>query len=301
MFLPQTETAIILPVFASVERAAASLAGKEGFLSFFTNSCFVAGIVLCILLFFAGKATNKMSLIPHSWQNFFEAIIEFLYDRVESIVGPKQAKKAFPLLATIFLFILTANYFGLLPGVGTIGWGHGNGFWNTDHMEAPVLRPATADLNMTLGIALSFMVLWLILTISELGVWGFITHTFAPKGKVDNVLIQGFLVLVFLMVGVIETVGFAFRPVSLSLRLFGNIFAGESLLHAMMDLGSMFGLGDTGKFILGCIAPLPFYFMELLVGLLQAVVFTLLCAVYIQLSTTHDDHGHEEHGHDDHH
>jgi F-type H+-transporting ATPase subunit a len=99
---------------------------------------------------------------------------------------------------------------------------------------------------------------------------------------------------------VIETVGFVFRPVSLSLRLFGNIFAGESLLHAMMDLGTMFGLGDTGKFILGCIAPVPFYFMELLVGLLQAVVFTLLCAVYIQLSTTHDDHG-DEHGHEEHH
>ena len=70
----------------------------------------------------------------------------------------------------------------------------------------------------------------------------------------------------------------------------------------MMSLGDMFGLGSTGKFIVSLLAPLPFYFMELLVGLLQAVVFTLLCAVYIQLSTTHDDHG-DEHaeGHDEHH
>jgi F-type H+-transporting ATPase subunit a len=299
MFLPQIETAFILPVFASVERAAPQLAGKEGFLSFLTNSCFVAAIVLGILVFLANKATSKMSLIPHSWQNFFETVVEFLYDRVEGIVGPKQAKKAFPLLATIFLFILTANYFGLLPGVGTIGWGHGESMWTLNHMTAPILRPATADLNMTLGIALTFMAVWLVLTISELGVWGFIVHTFGPKGKVDNFAIQAFLVLVFLMVGIIEMVGFAFRPVSLSLRLFGNIFAGESLLHAMMDLGTMFGLGEVGKLILGCIAPIPFYFMELLVGLLQAVVFTLLCAVYIQLSTTHDDHG--EHGHDEHH
>jgi F-type H+-transporting ATPase subunit a len=301
MSYPLCQPLFPTPIIASVERAAASLAGNEGFLSFFTNSCLVAGVVLAILLMVSNKATGKMSLVPHAWQNFFEAIVEFLYERIEGIVGAKQAKKAFPLLATIFLFILTANYFGLLPGVGTIGWGHGSSFWTTDHMTAPVLRPATADLNMTLGIALSFMVVWFVLTIKELGVWGFIVHTFGPKGKVDNVLIQGFLVLVFLMVGVIEMVGFAFRPVSLSLRLFGNIFAGESLLHAMMDLGTMFGLGDIGKFILGCVAPLPFYFMELLVGLLQAVVFTLLCAVYIQLSTSHDDHGHDDHGADDSH
>jgi F-type H+-transporting ATPase subunit a len=300
MFSHLSATALTLPVFASVERAAAQLAGKEGFLSFFTNSCLVAVVVLGVLLFVATKATTKMSLVPHRWQNFFESVIEFLYERIEGIVGPKIAPKAFPLLATIFLFILTSNYLGLFPGVGTIGWGTGDHFLNTDHMSTPVLRPPTADLNMTLGIALCFMLVWFFISIKELGVGGFIMHTFGPKGKVANPLIQGFLVLIFLMVGVIETVGFAFRPVSLSLRLFGNIFAGESLLHAMMDLGSMFGLGNAGRFILGCLAPIPFYFMELLVGLLQAVVFTLLCAVYIQLSTTHDDHG-DEHGHDEHH
>jgi F-type H+-transporting ATPase subunit a len=305
MSMPLPETAFLLPVFANVERAAAQLAGKEGFLSFLTNSCLVAGIVLGILVFLANKATAGMSLIPHKWQNFFETVVEFLYERIEGIVGPKQAPKAFPLLATIFVFILTSNYFGLLPGVGTIGWGdpndpHNHGFWGMSHLSSPVLRPATADLNMTLGIALCFMVVWFTITIKELGFWGFLVHTFGPKGKVDNVAIQSFLIVVFLMVGVIETVGFAFRPVSLSLRLFGNIFAGESLLHAMLDLGAMFGLGDMGKLILGCVAPIPFYFMELLVGLLQAVVFTLLCAVYIQLSTSHDDHG-EEHGHGDEH
>lgn len=282
-------------MLAEVSRAATSLFSDEGIWAYVTNSCFVALVVTGVILFLAKRATTKMTLIPHKWQNGFEMVVEFLYDRVESIVGEKQAPRAFPLLATLFIFILVSNYFGLLPGVGTIGWGEGHGFFTVHHMERPLLRPATADLNMTLGMALCFMLIWTVLTIRELGIWGFLVHTFGPKGKVENVVIQVFLVIVFFGVGIIEMVGFAFRPVSLSLRLFGNIYAGETLLHTMSGLGSMFGMGPAGEFVISLIAPLPFYFMELLVGLLQAVVFTLLCAVYIQLSTTHDDHG-DEHG-----
>lgn len=285
-------------VLAEVSRSAISLAGEESFLSFVTNSCFVAAIVTGLIVWIANKATNKMTLIPHPWQNFFESIIEAVYNQVEAIVGPKQAPRAFPLLATLFIFILVANYFGLLPGVGTIGWGHGHGAL-LEHIDKPLLRPATADLNMTLGMALCFMLVWLYLTIRELGVWGFIKHTFGPKGGAKGIM-GAFIALVFLLVGAIEIVSIMFRPGSLSLRLFGNIYAGETLLHTMMTLGDMFGLGAVGKFIIATIAPIPFYFMELLVGLLQASVFTLLCAVYIQLSTTHDEHHGEEHGHDHH-
>lgn len=288
----------------AVSRAAASFFPGEGehesFLAFVTNSLFVAAIVVGVIIWFANKATTKMTLIPHPWQNFFESIIEAVYNQIEAIVGPKQAPRAFPLLATLFIFILVANYFGLLPGVGTIGWGHGYGMLSLEHVETPLLRPATADLNMTLGMALCFMIVWLYLTIRELGVWGFIVHTFGPKGGAKGVM-GAFIALVFLLVGAIEIVSITFRPGSLSLRLFGNIFAGETLLHTMMTLGDMFGLGSVGKFIIATIAPIPFYFMELLVGLLQASVFTLLCAVYIQLSTTHDEHHGDEHGHEDHH
>jgi F-type H+-transporting ATPase subunit a len=101
--------------------------------------------------------------------------------------------------------------------------------------------------------------------------------------------------LVFLFVGAIEIVSIIIRPVTLSIRLFGNIFAGENVLHTMSDL--MADTGWLGSFLGSIALPLPFYFMELLVGLLQAIVFTLLCSVYIQLSTTHDDHGHEEEHH----
>lgn len=289
-------------VLAEVSRKAASFfvdGEQPGFWAFVTNSCFVAAIVVGLIIWIASKATNKMTLIPHPWQNFFESIIEAVYNQVEAIVGPKQAPRAFPLLATLFIFILVANYFGLLPGVGTIGWGHGEAVWNLEHISRPLLRPATADLNMTLGMALCFMLVWLYLTIRELGVWGFIKHTFGPKGGAKGIM-GVFIALVFLLVGAIEIVSIMFRPGSLSLRLFGNIYAGETLLHTMMTLGEMFGLGAVGKFIIATIAPIPFYFMELLVGLLQAGVFTLLCAVYIQLSTTHDEHHGEEHGHDHH-
>ena len=121
---------------------------------------------------------------------------------------------------------------------------------------------------------------------TELGPWGFIKHTFAPKGGLTGAL-GALLVPIFLFVGVIEIISIAFRPVSLSLRLYGNVYAGESLLHAMSALGDKWG--PIGSFISSIVLPLPFYFMELLVGVLQAMVFSLLCAVYIQLSTTHDD------------
>jgi F-type H+-transporting ATPase subunit a len=249
----------LLPL--ALSQSAVTLLGEpSSFTAFVTNSLFVALLVLGLILWVSKKATTGMTMVPHQWQNFFELLIEFLYSKVEDIVGPKVAPRAFPLLATLFIFIVVANYFGLLPGVGTIGWGEGHGFLSLAHIEKPLLRPATADLNMTLGMALCFMVVWFYITIKEMGVWGFVTHTFGPKGGLKGVM--GMVVaVVFFMVGWIELVSMAFRPASLSLRLFGNIFAGETLLHTMMTLGEKFGLGGTAQFILSVLAPLPFYFM----------------------------------------
>jgi len=156
------------------------------------------------------------------------------------------------------------------------------------------LRPPTADLNMTLGMALCFMLIWFGITIGEVGVIGFLKHMFGAKGGLKG-FIGIFVAVVFFVVGIIEVVSIVFRPMSLSLRLYGNVFAGETLLHTVAGLlgGKGFALEMLGAILF----PIPFYFMELLIGLLQAVVFTLLCAVYIQLSTTHDEHDHEhEHG-----
>ncbi|MCE2693515.1 MAG: F0F1 ATP synthase subunit A [Verrucomicrobiota bacterium] len=282
------------PVLANVHSYASELFEKDSVLGFFTNSVLVALVVLTLVLWFARKATKNMTLVPHKAQNFFEFIVEFLYGQVEGIVGPKQAKLAFPLLGTIFIYILVSNWFGLLPGVGTIGWGESTGFLSVKAAHDPLLRPPTADLNATIGLSVSAFLVWLYLTIKEVGVWGFIVHTFGPKGGLKGIM--GIAVgLVFLFVGAIEIVSIIIRPVTLSIRLFGNIFAGENVLHTMSDL--MANTGPVGSFLGSIALPLPFYFMELLVGLLQAIVFTLLCSVYIQLSTTHDDHGHEEEHH----
>jgi F-type H+-transporting ATPase subunit a len=262
------------------------------FATWLTNSFVFTVIVTALIVWVARWATRNMQLVPSGPQNLFELVVETLYNTFEGIVGRHMISKVFPLLATLFIFILAANWIGLIPGVGTIGFGKpGPGFLSLSEVEAPLLRPANADLNMTLGMALFFMGWWIVWTIQEVGVIGFLKHTFAPKGGVSGFLWFALLPL-FFFVGIIEIISIAIRPVSLSFRLFGNIYAGETLLHTMSTIGSAlpFGLG----YVTAVVFPLPFYFLELLVGLLQAFVFAMLCSVYIKLST---DSGEGEHGH----
>jgi F-type H+-transporting ATPase subunit a len=265
-------------------------AGPFPGIPWFTNSMVVTILVTALLVLFCRRATKTISLVPKGAQNLFEAMVEGLYEMFEGIVGKHMIAKCFTLLATIFIFILATNWFGLLPGVGTIGFGEGSGLLSLSSVNTPLLRPASADLNMTLAMALLFMVLWLYWSIQEVGAGSFIGHLFAPKGGLKGALAFA-LLPIFIFVGLIEIISIAFRPVSLSLRLFGNIFAGETLLHEMGGLGG--AAGAPWSFILSVLIPLPFYFLELLVGVLQALVFALLCAVYIQLSTSHDEE--EEH------
>jgi F-type H+-transporting ATPase subunit a len=260
-----------------------------GYLEWLTNSIVATGIVVLTILFLARRATRSLEIIPGPSQNMFEAVMVILYDTLEGIVGKHMVVRVFSLLATLFIFILTANWFGLLPGVGSIGWGEVSGAARyIPHVDVPILRPTTADLNMTLGMSIIFMGFWAYWTFSEVGVWGFIKHEFGVKGGMKGLMAM-LLAPIFFFVGIIEIVSIGFRPVSLSLRLFGNVFAGENLLSTMITLGQTLGLPTWASFIVGCIVPIPFYFLELLVGLLQAMVFVLLCAVYISLSTSHDE------------
>lgn len=288
----------------NAERLPVTNSGLFG--AIFTNSIIVAAIVAAIVLYFARRATARMELVPaRPSQNFFEAVIEALYDMLEGIVGRHMIARAFPLLATLFLFILVSNWFGLLPGVGTVGFnpaseGRGVGL-SLPNVENPLLRPANADLNLTLGMALVFSAFWLYWSFQELGAGGFFSHIFGPKGDVKGWMRYPLLVI-FAFVGLIEVISIAFRPVSLSLRLFGNIYAGENLMHTMSNLGETMGVPYILAMVMKIIIPIPFYFLELLVGVVQALVFTLLCAVYLKLTTSHDDaHGHApDAAHDDH-
>ena len=167
--------------------------------------------------------------------------------------------------------------------MGTIGWGHQgeHGFQVTE----PLLRGVNADLNMTFGMAMIFFVLWTVWALQFNGVKGFFLHIFGPKGDSKG-LMKLLMIVIFIGVGLLEVVTILFRPVTLSFRLFGNIFAGENMLEAMSNLvQNPAWLAPIARVLV----PIPFYFLELLVGVLQAFVFMLLCAVYLQLSTSHDE------------
>jgi F-type H+-transporting ATPase subunit a len=285
--------AAIAPLLAQIPLSAERFQRAPQWLSWLSNSVVVGIIVLFAILLWTRRATKEIALVPlkPGGQNLAEGIIEALYSTLEGIVGSHMIAKVFPLLATFFLFILTANWLSLLPGVGTLGFGsHRGPFLSHEHLEEPLLRAANADLNMTLAMAAMAMITWLYWTISEVGVWGFIKHTFGVKGGLKG-LLAALLAPLFVFVGVIEVISILFRPVSLSLRLFGNVYAGENLLHTMSDLGHMMHAPNWLAFVMSFVIPIPFYFLEILVGILQALVFTLLCAVYIQLSTSHEEGG----------
>jgi len=240
-----------------------------------TNSMLVSWIVTLGLIAFAQIATRNMKQVPTGAQNFLEWLVETLYKFLAGIIGPHLAERTFWYFATIFIFILSANWFGLIPGVGSVGWGHQNahGF----KIDQPLLRGANADVNMTLAMALIFFGNWIVWALSEVGWRGFLKELFAPKGESEG-LLRVLLIGVFFAAGCLEVVSILFRPISLSFRLYGNIFAGENLLEAMAKLAPGFGW----------LVAIPFYFLELVMGLVQALVFMLLTAVFTMLMCQHE-------------
>jgi len=241
-----------------------------------TNSMLVTWIVAAGIIVFAQLAMRKIERIPSGAQNFWEWLVEGLYNFLENIIGRDLVRKTFWFFATIFIFILFVNWFGLIPGVGTIGWGHHDPATGIFHVDRPLLRGGNADLNMTTAMAAIFFVLWVIWAIQANGVGGFLRHLFGAKGETTGIL-KLVMVVVFFMVGWLEVVSILFRPVSLSFRLFGNIYAGESTLEVMSSMVPFFSW----------LIPIPFYFLELLVGVVQALVFTLLTAVFTLLIAQH--------------
>ncbi len=249
-----------------------------------TNSMLVTWIVAGGIILGAQAATRNIKPVPSGAQNFWEWLVESLYNFLESVIGSELVKKTFWFFATIFIFILFLNWFGLVPGVGTIGWGHHDPT-GAFHVDRPLLRGANADLNLTFAMAAVFFVLWGVWAVQANGVGGVFLHLFGPKGESKGFL-KVLMVLIFFLVGLLEIVSILFRPVSLSFRLFGNIYAGENMLEAMANLVPS----------LAWLIPIPFYFMELLVGIVQALVFMLLTAVFTLL-IAQPEPGHEAHHH----
>ncbi len=248
-----------------------------------TNSMIMVWIAVGLIVLFCRMATGKMNLVPVGLQNFAEWVVESLYDFLENLMGPHLTRRTFWFFGSVFFFILVSNYLGLIPGVGTVGWhltdtqGHHTGF-------LPWLRGGNADINMTAAMGFSFALLWIYWAVTENGFGGLTKHIFAPKGNFSGLMLL-MMIPIFLFVGFLEVISIAIRPVALSFRLFGNIYGGEQTLEKLMAL-------VPAK--LAFLPALPFYFMELLVGFVQALVFTLLCAIFLKLIC---DHGEEHEAH----
>lgn len=241
-----------------------------------TNTIVTTWAVSILLIVAVRLSVGSPSLIPGKGQAVVENLIESLRNLLLPIVGKKAFPMTFPLLVGLFVFILVHSLSGLIPGVGVFGFvdeaGHLK-YW---------MRPASSDLNATLGMALVAMIAWLFISLKVAGPKFFIWELFGNKAdkKETPSAIYFMLIPIFLLVGVIEMVSIAFRPISLSFRLYGNVFGGENLLTSM-----------TG--MVPYILPVPFYLYEVLVGVVQALIFTLLVAIYIGLLTNHDeDHAH---------
>lgn len=223
-----------------------------------TNSLLATWVVMGLLFVFSVLSTRKLTLIPSNLQITAEIIVGGLYDFFSTVVG-ERIKLFFPLIATFFLFIIMLNWFGLLPGVGTIGFFRGEEF-------VPILRAGTADLNMTIALA--------IVSIVAIQYYGFKTLGVHYSSRFLN-----FKDPIYFFLGLLEILSQLSSILSFAFRLFGNIFAGEVLLAVM-------------AFLMPFIVPLPFLAMELFVGLIQALVFSMLTAVFLVIAVTH---GEEEH------
>lgn len=223
-----------------------------------TNSMLLSWIASAILIVFALVATRQVRLVPAGVQNFFETIIELLFNLANSVLeDEKQTRKYFPLLATIFIFIITNNWIGLLPGVGTIGI---NETKHGEEILVPLLRGGNADLNTTLALAIIAVIAVQVFGVAAIGAVKYAKKFIDFRGPIN------------FFVGILELISEFSKMISFSFRLFGNIFAGEVLL---MVVG----------FLAPLIAPLPFFALELFVGMIQALVFMMLTLVFIKGAT----------------
>ena len=242
-----------------------------------TNSMVTSWIVAAVLIIIVRLVVGRPQLIPTRGQAVVENLLSGIRELTTPIVGKKVALYTFPLLITLFTYILIQNWSSLVPGVGTIYYTDSAG--NT----APFVRPANADLNGTVALALVAITCWFYFIMRFAGPKAVLKDIFGNKAQKSEMPAAVYypLFVVFFVIGIIELVSIAFRPISLSFRLFGNVFGGENLLHTM-----------SGIFKWGL--PVPFYFLEFIIGFVQALVFTLLVSVYIGLICNHGDDDHKE-------
>jgi F-type H+-transporting ATPase subunit a len=250
-----------------------------------SNSILTTWIIAILIIIGVRLAVGTPKLVPGKGQGVVEGMAQGLRDALEPIVGKQMIGKTFPLLCGFFVFILLMNWSGLLPGVGTIKFHTAEGWQDA-------IRPANSDLNTTLALSVLSFVAWTYFVLRYAGFKVLIFDLFGNKANKKEVgmLMWVLLIPIFFAVGGIEVVSITFRLLSLSFRLFGNVFGGENLIHALGDPKT---LGAFATYIVPALAGM----LEVLVGVIQAFVFTLLSAVYIGLICNHEGGHDDEHAH----
>jgi F-type H+-transporting ATPase subunit a len=218
-----------------------------------TNSIFTAWCVIALLVLFAFFSTRNMRMVPSGLQNFWELVVELWIGVVEQSMG-RRGRRFIPLIATAFLFILFSNWIGILPVVGTVTIKDPHGH------DVPVFRSANSDLNVTAAMAVIVILIAEFLELRSLGLLGYLKGFFIPNP--------------------LRWLEIFTRALSLSLRLFGNIFAGEVLVATMIGVAP--------------IALFAFLGLELFVGLIQALIFSMLTLVFFTIATAHEHAQHDE-------
>jgi F-type H+-transporting ATPase subunit a len=247
-----------------------------------TNSLLSSWLAVVILVIFFVAIGRKVKKVPGKLQSIFEIILEEALKLADGVTGSrKKSEKFLPVTLAIFLFVLVNNWLGLLPGYGSIG------FFQHDGNSAafvPLLRGGAADLNFTLALGIFSVVISNVLGIIMVGTWehfnkfvnmkAFLSIPKEFKGDRSVLLVNP----IKAFVGLVEIIGEIAKVASLSFRLFGNVFAGEVLLASMAALFAYF-------------LPLPFMFLEIIVGMIQALIFAVLTLVYMTIATqNHAEH-----------
>ena len=251
-----------------------------------TNTLLTSWVAVIVIIIISLIIRLKLKEIPSKVQSLFEMLIEGALSMCDQVTNDRALSlKVFPIAISVFFFILINNWFGLLPlgGFGLIEKGkEGLSF-------VPFLRGGTADINTTIALAVMAVLGANIFGVFSIGIWKTFNKYVNLKaiGQIGKKLRKDPTVVIVapitFFVGLIEIVGEFAKVASLSFRLFGNVFAGEVLLASMAAL-------------VGYVVPIPFLFLEILVGVIQALIFSILLVVYFTIaSTDHDEHEDETH------
>lgn len=242
-----------------------------------TNTMLASWVTMVVLVLVFLLATRRLQMVPGRFQALAETAVEMLLGLVESIVGKAKSRMVFPLVATIFLFVMFNAYLGLLPVYGPIGFkGHGGG------LEAHLLRNPNTDINLPLAIAIISFLSIEMWGMRAIGAGTYLGQFFNFRALISARGFMGlFMGVIQFFVGLLEVLSHLIRLLSFTLRLFGNMTAGEILLLII-------------SFLAPLVFPLPFYGLELLVGFVQALIFAGLTLVFAAIAMM--PHGEEEHG-----